>query len=120
MSFEIRNVLWTPVDEISQEDLQPIVSTLSDWTLGTQVIEEVGLANARVGLIDSPIPECRDFKHGRMVLARAIDLHVVSEAMQASRWFNAGQHVLKLSEQRQETCGGWRLQAAARIFGSLA
>lgn len=119
MSFEIRNVLWAPVDEISHEDLQPIVSTLSDWTLGTQVIEEVGLIKARVGLIDSPLPECRDFKHGRMILANAIDLHVVGEAMKASRWFSVGQNVIKLTEQRQETCGGWRIQAAARIFGPL-
>ena len=120
MSFEIKNVLWTPIDLIAQDDLQPIVSTLSDVKLGNQVIEAVGLARARVGLMDSPWAGCADFKHGRMVLAQAIDLHVVGEAMHASKWFNAGQNIIRLSRQNQETCGGFREQAAARIFGPLA
>lgn len=120
MPFEIQNVLWTPI-EVIPEELNPILSQVSDSLLGEQTVKGVGLEKARVGLMDPPFSRCFDFKHGRMVQATAIDLAVVGEVLRSeanlTNWFMAGESLVRLLVGTQQTCGGVREQAEAQIFG---
>ncbi len=123
MSFEIRNVIWTPIEPITKDELQPILSTFSDNVLEELTVDNLGLSKAGAGAFDGPYTSCYSFKQGRMVVASAINLSVIGEivppADERERWFSTGQHVVRLFRQTQQTCGGFRKQAGADIFGPL-
>lgn len=123
MSFEIGNILWTPVDvEEIDENIKPIFSTVTDHEIAKITLGEVGLMGGSFASVD--ITRVFDMDGGRVVEAHSLRPAFLGDVMPSENrdalWFLAGGHVVNLWRQFGTSCySDRRLQAAARIFGPL-
>jgi hypothetical protein len=124
MSFEIKNVLWTPIEkEIGDINLRPMLSTLSDRKLEALTLMETGLTDSGFASVD--LTSTKDFANGRLVNVSCLQPLLLGEAMPSDednvRWFEAGGHVIWLALQFGSSCySDRRIQAAAQIFGPVS
>lgn len=120
MSLEI----WRAIPAVDKDDLRPILSTLSDRALEEQVATDLALTEAD-SLFSMLHTKTIGFEAGRLVVVNSLR----PEAMQArvevnldeeadTRWFQAADFVLRLTEQQSQGCyGGWHKGFALGVFG---
>jgi hypothetical protein len=116
--------IWQEIPALSADEQCPIMSTLSDYLLRQEVCAGIGLSDADA-LFGSLFVTGRAFRGGRLVIANSLKPNFIDARVEArlaphedARWFQAGDFLLRLTEQQSQSCyGGWRPSAAVTVFG---
>lgn len=119
MSLEV----WQAIPAVEQGDLHPILSTLSDGALEEQVATDLGLTESD-SLFSMLHIKTRGFEAGRLVVLNSLCPEAMQRRVEAdlaqeagTRWFQAADFVLRLTQQQSQGCyGGWHKCFALGVF----